>query len=74
MEGCLEVQEEVSLVGVPEAEGQQEDLGAHFGESQEGDLVVNLEVNVGIKALRFLAFQVVPRIDDPLALEQKEDW
>lgn len=66
----LEVQGEVILVGVPEAEGQEEDLEVDLGEDQEDGLVGVLEVKVSVKALGVLAFQVVSGMEEPLKREQ----
>lgn len=70
-EGYLEVQEEVALVGVLEVGGQGEDLEVDLGEGQEVDLVVVLEVKVVVKALGFLAFQVVSGMEEPLEVAQE---
>ena len=48
MEGYLEVQGEVAVVGVPEEEGQETDLEADLGEGQRAELVVGLEVKIGV--------------------------
>lgn len=70
-EGYLEVQEEVALVGVLEEGVQGEDLEVDLGEGQEVDLVVVLEVKVVVKALGFLAFQVVSGMEEPLEVAQE---
>lgn len=72
VEGCLEVQGEVILVGVPEAEGQEEDLEVDLGEDQEDGLVGVLEVKVSVKALGVLAFQVVSGMEEPLEVDPEE--
>lgn len=71
-EGSLEVQEEVALVGVPEEGVQEADLEVGLGEGQEVGLVVGLEVKVVVKALGFLAFQVVSGMEEPLEAAQEE--
>lgn len=71
-EGYLEVQEEVALVGVPEEGAQGADLEVGLGEGQEVGLVVVLEVKVVVKALGFLAFQVVSGMEEPLEVAQEE--
>lgn len=70
-EGYLEVQEEVALVGVLVEEVLGEDLEVDLGEGQEVDLVVVLEVKVVVKALGFLAFQVVSGMEEPLEVAQE---
>lgn len=70
-EGYLEVQEEVALVGVLEEGVQEEDLEVDLVEGQEVDLVVVLEVKVVVKALGFLAFQVVSGMEEPLEVAQE---
>jgi hypothetical protein len=67
----LEVQEEVALVGVPEEGVQGADLEVGLGEGQEVGLVVVLEVKVVVKALGFLAFQVVSGMEEPLKEENQ---
>lgn len=69
-EGYLEVQEEVALVGVLEEGGQGEGLEVGLGEGQGVGLVVVLEVKAVVKALGFLAFQVVSGMEEPLAVAQ----
>lgn len=54
------------MVGVLEEGVQGEDLEVDLGEGQEVDLVVVLEVKVVVKALGFLAFQVVSGMEEPL--------
>lgn len=70
-EGYLEVQEEVALVGVLEEGGQGEGLEADLGEGQGVGLVVVLEVKALVKALGFLAFQVVSGMEEPLEVAQE---
>ena len=48
VEGYLDMQGEVAIVGVPEEEGQEADLEVDLGEGQGADLVVGLEVKVGV--------------------------
>ena len=60
VEGYLEVQWEVAVVGVPEEEGQEADLGVDF------------EVKGGAEALRVLAFQVVSGMEELLEVVQEE--
>lgn len=72
VEGCLEVQGEVALVGVPEEEGQEADLEVDLGEGQGVGLVVVLEVKVEVKALGVLAFQEVSKMEEPLEVVQEE--
>lgn len=71
-EGYLEVQEEVALVGVLEEGVQGAGLEVVLGEGQEVGLVVVLEVKVVVKALGFLAFQVVSGMEEPLEVAQEE--
>lgn len=66
VEGYLEAQGEVALVGVPEEEGQEADLEVDLGEDQGAGLGVGLEVKVGVKALGALAFQVVSGMEELL--------
>lgn len=54
------------MVGVLEEGVQGEDLEVDLGEGQEVDLAVVLEVKVVVKALGFLAFQVVSGMEEPL--------
>lgn len=70
-EGYLEVQEEVALVGVLVEGVLGEDLEVDLGEGQEVDQVVVLEVKVVVKALGFLAFQVVSGMEEPLEVAQE---
>lgn len=72
VEGYLEVQGEVALVGVPEEEGQEAGLEAGLEEGQGVGLVVVLEVKVGVKALGVLAFQVVSGTEELLEVVQEE--
>lgn len=72
VEGYLEVQGEVALVGVPEEEGQEADLEVDLGEGQGVGLVVALEVKVGVKALGVLAFQEVSGMEELLEVVQEE--
>lgn len=72
VEGYLEVQGEVALVGVPEEEGQEADPEVDLGEGQGVGLVVDLEVKVGVKALGVLAFQVVSGMEELLEVVQEE--
>ena len=60
VEGYLEVQWEVAVVGVPEEEGQEADLGA------------DLQVKGGAEALGVLAFQVVSGTEELLEVVQEE--
>ena len=72
VEGYLEVQWEVAVVGVPEEEGQEADLGVGQEEGQGVDRVVGLEVKGGAEALRVLAFQVVSGMEELLEVVQEE--
>ena len=60
VEEYQEVPGEVAVVGVPEEEGQEADLG------------VDLEVKGGAEALRVLAFQVVSGMEELLEVVQEE--
>lgn len=71
-EGYLEVQEEVALVGVLEEGAQGGDLEVGLAEGQEVGLVVVLEVKAVVKALGFLASQVVSGMEEPLEVAQEE--
>lgn len=66
VEGYLEVQGEVAVVGVPEEEGQEADLGVGQEEGQGVDRVVGLEVKDGAEALGVLAFQAVSGTEELL--------
>ena len=70
VEGYLEVQWEVAVVGVPEEEGQEADLGVGQEEGQGVDRVVGLEVKGGAEALGDLAFQVVSGTEELLKREK----
>lgn len=72
VEGCLEVQGEVALVGVPEEEGQEADLEVDPGEGQGVGLVVGLEAKVGVKAPGVLAFQGASGMEELLEVVQEE--
>ena len=72
MEGYLEVQGEVAVVGVPEEEGQEADLGVGQEESQGVDQVVGLEVRGGAEALGVLTFQAVSGMEELLEVVQEE--
>lgn len=72
VEGYLEVQGEVALVGVPEEEGQEADLEVDLGEGQGVGLVVGLEAKVGVKALGVPAFQVVSEMEELPEVVQEE--
>lgn len=72
VEGYLEVQGEVALVGVPEEEGQEADLEGALEEAQGDGLVVVLEVKVEVKAHAVLAFQVVSGMEELLEVVQEE--
>lgn len=72
VEGYLEVQGEVALVGVPEEEGQEADLEVDLGEGQGVGLVVDLEAKVGVKALGVPAFQVVSGMEELREAVQEE--
>ena len=54
------------MVGVPEEEGQEADLGVGQEEGQGVDRVVGLEVKGGAEALGVLAFQVVSGTEELL--------
>ena len=71
-EGYLEVQEEVALVEVLKEGIQRADLEVGLGEGQEVGLVVVLEVKAVVKALGFLAFQVVSGMEELLEVAQEE--
>ena len=65
----LEVPGEVAVVGVPEEEGQEADLGV--GQEGQGvDRVVGLEVKGGAEALGVLAFQAVSGTEELLKQEK----
>ena len=71
VEEYQEVPGEVAVVGVPEEEGQEADLGV--GQEGQGvDRVVGLEVKGGAEALRVLAFQVVSGMEELLEVVQEE--
>ena len=70
VEGYLEVQWEVAVVGVPEEEGQEADLGV--GQEGQGvDRVVGLEVKGGAEALRVLAFKALSGTEELLEVVQE---
>lgn len=58
-------------MGVLEEGGQGEGLEVGLGEGQGVGLVVVLEVKAVVKALGFLAFQVVSGMEEPLKGEKK---
>ena len=65
----LEVPGEVAVVGVPEEEGQEADLGV--GQEGQGvDRVVGLEVKGGAEVLGVLAFQAVSGTEELLKQEK----
>ena len=72
VEGYLEVQGEVAVVGVPEEEGQEADLGVGQEESQGVDQVVGLEVRGRAEALGVLAFQAISGMEELLEVVQEE--
>ena len=60
------------MVGVPEEEGQEADLGVGQEESQGVDQVVGLEVRGRAEALGVLAFQAISGMEELLEVVQEE--
>lgn len=61
-----------SLGGGPRGGGPGGDLEVGLAEGQEVGLVVVLEVKAVVKALGFLASQVVSGMEEPLEVAQEE--